>query len=139
MAVEKWLFTDEPVEEGEIIEIEKLYGVILPCDYKQCIKENNGGFPEPNIFDCDEETEMVFNNLISFTDEDVNIRMFRGLSSQRLFPFAKDPFGNLICFDYRGSNESPKVVFFNIEENGKSTITSICDSFTMLLDRLYYL
>jgi hypothetical protein len=141
VAVEKWLFKDPPVEEEKITEIEKLYGVILPYDYKECIKENNGGFPEPNIFDCDDESiEKVFNNLISFTDENVNIRMFQEFSSgSSLFPFAKDPFGNLICFDYRESNESPKVVFLNFEESGETSITLICDSFTMLLDRLYYL
>lgn len=139
MAVEKWLFT-EPLLEEEITEIEKIYGVMLPSDYKQCIKENNGGFPEPNIFDCDDgSTEMVFNNLISFTDENVNIRMFHEFTSQSLFPFAQDPFGNLICFDYKESNKSPKVVYLNFEENKEFTITSVCDSFTVLLDRLYYL
>lgn len=62
--------------------------------------------------------------------------MFYEFSSQKLIPFAKDPFGNLLCFDYRYNEKSPKIVFYDCEE---TTITTVCDSFTELLERLYAL
>lgn len=136
MGLKKWTFTEEtPLDEKVISEVELLFGVKLPEDYKQCIKENNGGYPEPNAFDWDDgSTGSVFNNLISFTNKDLNIKMFAELSEQRLFPIADDPFGNLICFDYRYNERSPKIVFYDHEEQ---TICLVCDSFIALLERLY--
>lgn len=137
MGLIKWIFTEEPLEEIKIVEAEKSFGFNLPDDYKQCIMENNGGFPEPNIFDCDEgRIEAVFNNLISFTNKDLNIKMFSEFSSQKLIPFAKAPFGNLLCFDYRYNEKLPVIVFCDCEE---TIITPVCDSFTDLLERLYAL
>ncbi|MBP3041174.1 SMI1/KNR4 family protein [Bacillaceae bacterium Marseille-Q3522] len=138
MGLKKWLFSGEHLDEKKITEVEKSFGFKFPADYKQCIMKNNGGFPEPNIFDCDDgRTEAVFNNLISFTDENLNIKMFYEFSLQKLIPFARDPFGNLLCFDYRDNDESPKIVFYNCEENGITLVTPVCESFTVLLDRLY--
>ena len=72
------------LDEDRIIEVEKLFGFKLPNDYKQCIIKNNGGYPEPNVFDSDDgRVEAVFNNLISFTDKDINIEMFQEFSSQK--------------------------------------------------------
>lgn len=137
MGLIKWIFTEESLDEMKIGEVENSFGFNLPDDYKQCIKENNGGFPEPNNFDCEDgRIEAVFNNLISFTNKDLNIKMFYEFSSQKLIPFAKDPFGNLLCFDYRYNEKSPKIVFYDFEE---TTITPVCDSFTDLLERLYAL
>lgn len=137
MGLIKWIFTEEPLDEIKIGEVENSFGFNLPDDYKQCIMKKNGGFPEPNNFDCDDgRIEAVFNNLISFTNKDLNIKMFYEFSSQKLIPFAKDPFGNLLCFDYRYNEKSPKIVFYDCEE---TTITPVCDSFTDLLERLYAL
>lgn len=137
MGLIKWIFTEKSLDEMKIGEVENSFGFNLPDDYKQCIIENNGGFPEPNNFDCEDgRIEAVFNNLISFTNKDLNIKMFYEFSSQKLIPFAKDPFGNLLCFDYRYNEKSPKIVFYDFEE---TTITPVCDSFTDLLERLYAL
>jgi SMI1-KNR4 cell-wall len=137
MGLINWLYTEEPIDEKKIAEVEELFGFNLPDDYKQCVINNNGGFPEPNIFDCDDgRIEVVFNNLISFTNEDMNIKMFYEFSLQKLIPFARDPFGNLLCFDYRYNEKAPKVVFFDSEEE-ETTITPVCDSFTDLINRLY--
>lgn len=137
MGLIKWIFTEGPLEEIKIDEVEKSFGFNLPDDYKQCIMENNGGFPEPNIFDCDDgRIEAVFNNLISYTNKDLNIKMFTEFSFQKIFPFAKDPFGNLLCFDYRFNEKLPVIVFYDCEER---IITPVCDSFTDLLERLYAL
>lgn len=140
MGVEKWLFSGEPLNEDKIIEVEKLFGFQFPSDYKQCIIKNNGGYPEPNIFDSDDgRLEAVFNNLISFTDTNINIKMFHEFSSEKLIPFARDPFGNLLCFDYSKNVNSPHIIFYNTEESEIALISPICKSFTDLLERLYSL
>ncbi|MGN0974171.1 MAG: SMI1/KNR4 family protein [Bacilli bacterium] len=138
MGLKKWFFLGKPLGENKIIEVERLFGFKLPDDYKNCVMENNGGFPEPNTFDCDDgRIEAVFNDLISFTDEDLNIKMFSEFSLKKLIPFGRDPFGNLLCFDYNENIDSPKVVFYNCEETGSTLITPVCQTFTDLLDRLY--
>lgn len=140
MGIKKWLFSGESLDEKKIIEVEGIFGFKLPDDYKNCIMRNDGGFPEPNVFDCDDgRIEAVFNDLISFTDKDLNIKMFSEFSSQKLIPFARDPFGNLLCFDYNENVDAPKVVFYNCEEIGSTLITPVCQSFTDLLNRLYSL
>ncbi|WHX50170.1 SMI1/KNR4 family protein [Paenibacillus woosongensis] len=45
-----WLFTDEQLNENDIITMENSLGVKFPEDYKNCIKKYNGGYPEPNIY-----------------------------------------------------------------------------------------
>ena len=55
----------------------------------------------------------------------------------KVYPFARDPFGNLLCFDYRNSTESPTVVFWDHEEeNIKEAIYPVCSTFTELLASL---
>lgn len=140
MGIVRWLFVDETISESKINEIEKLFGMKFPSDYRKCIMDNNGGFPEPNVFDCDDGTiEVVFNHLISFTNEDENIEMYQEFSSKKLFPFARDPFGHLLCFDYRESQLSPEVVFYDYNEMSGSVTNRICQSFTDLIERLYSL
>lgn len=141
MGVEKWLFSsEEPLDEDKIIEVEELFGFKLPSDYKQCILKNNGAYPEPNVFDSDDgRIETVFNNLISFTDTNINIKMFHKFSSQKLIPFARDPFGNLLCFDYSKDEEAPPIIFYNTEESEIGLTSQVCNSFTDLLERLYSL
>ncbi|HAE43690.1 MAG TPA: SMI1/KNR4 family protein, partial [Clostridiales bacterium] len=59
----------------------------------------------------------------------------------KIYPFPEDPFGNLICFDYRnGMNKSLKVVFWDHEiahDSSEEAIRYICVNFTILLHKLY--
>lgn len=84
----KWVYSEEPIDEKKIVEVEKLYGFKLPDDYKLCVLNNNGGYPAPNFFDCDDgRIEAVFNNLISFTNDDININMFYEFSFRKFIMF----------------------------------------------------
>lgn len=45
-------------------------------------KKNNGGYPEPNIYDInDDEGGAVFDCLLSFTNKDANIEVVYELTS----------------------------------------------------------
>ncbi|MGE7186632.1 SMI1/KNR4 family protein [Peribacillus sp. NPDC006672] len=141
MGLKKWLFVEEEKpDESVIASIEKAFDIEYPDDYKICVMKYNGGFPEPNIFNFSEGQQGVFNDLISFTDNDINIEMFyerfSGPTLKGIVPFARDPFGNYLCFDYRNNHSSPKIVFLNHEEE---TLLLVCDTFNDLLKQLYSL
>ena len=101
--------------------VEHKLGIVFPHLYLETIKKFNGGSPVNNVFDTEKTHERVFSNLLSFNLEgttsiltvweDNKERMPNGL-----IPFATDPGGNYICFDYRSTTE-PSVIFWNHEEN----------------------
>ena len=116
-----WEDIEELATSGNISKVEHELGVNFPHLFIETVKKYNGGTPKNNIFDTQESNERVFSNLLSFNVdnshsilsvwEDVKDRMPNGV-----IPFATDPGGNLICFDYRNDNE-PEVIFWNHEEN----------------------
>ncbi|WP_269083708.1 SMI1/KNR4 family protein [Peribacillus butanolivorans] len=94
MGLKKWLFVEEEKpDESVIASIEKAFDIEYPDDYKICVMKYNGGFPEPNIFNFSEGQQGVFNDLISFTDNDINIEMFyerfSGPTLKGIVPFAR--------------------------------------------------
>lgn len=87
-------------------EIESLFGVKLPNDFRDFILTHSGGRPLPHTYDCPTRDEAVLHNLLNFDkNEKYNVFKTYGLIKDRLleniYPFAEDPFGNHICFDYR--------------------------------------
>lgn len=135
-----WLFVDEEIDSEIINNVEKSFGILFPEDYRECIKKNNGGYPEPNLYDFNEdEGGAVFDCLLSYTNKDANIEVIFDIMDlpKGIIPFARDPFGGLICFDYRDGIESPVVVFFDPELDEDSKIKPICSTFTELLEGLY--
>lgn len=58
---------------------------------------------------------------------------------EKVIPFAEDPFGNLLCFDYR-NDDQPIIVFWEHEKafNDKESATIyLCDTFTKLMLMLH--
>ena len=70
-------------------------------------------------------------NLVSIYEK------FKDKLPRDIVPFARDPFGDMICFDYRIS-KIPSIVFWRVDK-GKSeeSIDFICDTFSDLLSSLY--
>ncbi len=52
-----------------------------------------------------------------------------------IIPFATDPFGNKICFDFRNDKHSPTIVLYDSDEQA---IEYICSTFTNLINSLYF-
>ncbi|MCK6075296.1 SMI1/KNR4 family protein [Paenibacillus silvae] len=140
MARVEWIQSDGPISEELIKEVEQYFGVEFPIDYKECIKEFNGGYPEPDVFNINDESDAIFSCLLSYTEEGANIITLYEITSEflpsKIIPFARDPFGNLICFDYRSEKE-PSIIFFDHEEHSHEAIFPICRTFTELIDSLY--
>lgn len=136
----EWI-QSKPIDNETIEHTERYFGIKFPNDYKDCIKEVNGGYPTPDTFNFDGRNEAVLLCLLSLTSQQGNITEVYDLNSNVLpagvYPFARDPFGNLICFDYRGDIESPIIVFFDHELDSNEAIYYVCNTFTELLESLY--
>ncbi|MFD2388047.1 SMI1/KNR4 family protein [Enterococcus rivorum] len=110
----------------------------------EVVSKYNGGFPEPDTFVINSREEMI-NNLINLK-ADINYNIFQIVEavSDRLvsgiIPFGRDAGGNLICFDYR-SSQNPTIVFWDHEIAGggdlEEAITPICETFTDFLNMLH--
>ena len=141
----KWLLIGLKIDRKKIKEIEKKIGIKFPEDYIDCVVNNHGGTPKKKAYDFKDRKEAVFNRLLSYNDESpINIlkiyNLMKSYLPKYIIPFAEDPFGNNICFDYRENKSSPKVVFWDHEVAGMNpdrAIQYICESFTELLEKLY--
>jgi hypothetical protein len=140
MAVRKWVQIEELNDyDRNVREVERVLSVKFPSDFLECIKTNNAGCPIPNCILINNNEE-VFKHLLSFNlDSDFSILKIYNMLKERLadkiIPFARDPFGNYFCFDYRKS-ENPSIVFWESEEasvNINADLKKVCNSFTKLL------
>ncbi|MEC1458119.1 MULTISPECIES: SMI1/KNR4 family protein [Bacillus] len=141
----EWDFAESPVNEEQIQQVETKLGIKFPKDYKECVMQNGGGTPTPEVFDAGERKDAVFGYLYSFHEDSDSFiinaynRYRDGRMADRLIPIADDAFGNEICFDFRASETNPPVVFWDHEEafeNPEAAVTYVCDNFTELINSL---
>ncbi|MHB1042660.1 MAG: SMI1/KNR4 family protein [Eubacteriales bacterium] len=142
----EWLFKREEIKVDNISIVEGAFGVKFPEDYIECVMKNHGGHPTLDIFYIDGRGETVFNWLLSFNSDDVLfiVKIYNDIRDRLvddIYPFADDPFGNFICFDYRkGKDKPPSIAFWDHElayEDPEKGIFPICSTFTELLSKLY--
>src|SRR5262245_229696 len=100
-----WDFHEEPVDYSKILSVANDLGVTFSTDYVECVLENHGASPFPNVFDIEIAEGFVFGALLNFIDgASESVISALGMVSDALpsyvIPFAKDPGGNLLCFDY---------------------------------------
>ncbi|KFN04741.1 SMI1/KNR4 family protein [Bacillus clarus] len=138
-----WSFMSKtPITAEEIQKVEQYFNIKLPDDFVECVKKYDGGYPHPKVFDVLGQDENVFSDLLTLHIEDKYsiVQNYEGVKdrlSDKVYPFARDPFGNLLCFDYRNELQSPTVVFWDHEEEDmEKAIYPVCSSFTELLNSL---
>ena len=157
----EWQFADEPVSEEYVYKIGNELGFKLPRDYISCAAINNGANVEPELFNVGNR-EKVFGTLLSYNNRSdefiVDIyNSYRETLPNGLVPFAFDPGGNLICFDYKEHEENPIVVFWEhenawekgmlmreegltaeqAEERARENVFYVAATFTEFLDKLH--
>lgn len=127
-----------------IIKIENELNITFPADFKKFILEHSGARPIPHTFDFKGRVEAVINNVFHFDlSKEYNVLEEYGFVKDRfindVYPFARDPFGNLICFDFRKDKENPSVVFWDheIPSDDPKNYQFIANSFTEFIDKLY--
>ena len=143
-----WKFITPLKSTNLITEYEEKIGYKFPEDFKECIKQNNYGYPENKFFyswkgKC--KRKRVFNYLFSFNKDDItsiwNYNDWRERFSdwvkysngeiENYVVFAGDAFGNFIGYNKRNNG----IVFINHEQLG-SAVEKISDSFTELVNSL---
>ena len=125
-----WKYVIPLENKEEIQEIEKKYSVLLPNDQKECIENNNAGYPNKKIFYNEVSKEKIFKDLISYNREDEeNIYQFEELFRINLIPFGLDPSGNILCLD-----DDKKVILYLHETQEKEFVAN---NFSEFLNKLY--
>lgn len=125
----EWKFVKKTSIDN-IRKVEYLTGFSIPEDLKRVILDCNSGYPTSSCYDTIVEQGKEIKKLLSFNEEDSeNIYMFLNFYKEtKLFPFADDSAGNLICLD------KANVVLWNHETAEK---TYIANSVTEFLSKLY--
>jgi cell wall assembly regulator SMI1 len=135
----EWIASKGELHYEAIKTVEKQWGIKFPDDFVECVLKNDGASPEPSAFNFEGKRGASFGFLLSFRPDneiyilDVYNRIKKALPKS-VFPFADDPAGNFICFDYRQDPTGPKVVFWDHEWD---KVIPVCDRFTDLINKLY--
>lgn len=143
----EWKYVTPLLSEDLIAAYEEKIGYRFPEDFRECVKQNNNGYPEKKNF-CSwqgkSKRKRVFRHLLSFNKEDASSiwryndwhgdwLTFSNGEIANYVTFAGDPFGNLICFDKR----TDEIVWINHEEaDFSAAVESVAKSFTEMLNHL---
>jgi hypothetical protein len=133
----KWRKSKVPADKQSIDQV-KNFGIQFPSDFRRIAIASHGTQPSPDTIDFGDLKQILFGCLLSFEkNSPIYIeRVYRWVKDDlpdKVFPFAKDPFGNLYCFDYRDS-EDPIIVYWYHES---SNVTKVCDNFSDIEKMLY--
>jgi len=118
----------------QIRDIEIQHGIKFPKSYIDVIIQFNGARPDKNKFSLKNREDCVFEELINWDKKrSANIYFWmRVTESLNVIPFAKDPFGNCICFKFR-QVDNPEIVFWDHETNKITNISYNFDAFLSML------
>ena len=129
-----WKYADPLPDVNELDLIEEQYGFVIPKDLRTCLIANNGGRPNKMRLPLRDGGEVEFGYLLSFGPDEVEdfyeiLENFSLCDNGRLkmFPFARDPAGNLFCV------RDNDIVFLDHETD---EIFPVYGKFTQLLERL---
>ncbi|MGL6107314.1 SMI1/KNR4 family protein [Romboutsia sp.] len=123
----QWQFTSDNGTIEDIKKIEEITNVKLPKEYVQCVLLNNGGYPDKNTFDIENEKGKVFEYLLGISEEDDEdvlsiYKLFNDNQKVDVVPFGMDPFGNYLCFKYNNKDEY-NVIFLDHENKNEKFIS----------------
>lgn len=120
------------IDESLIKEVETMYNITLPMDYKKVVLENNNARPSVSTFDTEVSKEHVFKKLLSLRQDDIeNVYKAKSVLSAvdtNLFPFGIDPAGNFLCF-------KNGIVCYWLHED--DSVYKVANNFTDFLNGLY--
>ena len=130
---------------NQISDFENKLGIELPNDFKEVVRNQDGGTPELPALDFCGMSEKVFSGLIPLLEPNdysesiiETIKSYETPFPDGIIPFGQDPFGNLYCFDYRNKS-LPTIVYWDheMEMNENNQFCLVAETFTDLLNMLY--
>jgi len=116
----KWHFSDSKADRSVIKTFESQTNLELPKSYVRLAIESNGATPIMKKFHTQDGTLHIFNYLLDW-DKNQKDNIFLTYSSfsveheKNIVPFANDPFGNLICFNFIENTKDPSIVYWDHE------------------------
>jgi SMI1 / KNR4 family (SUKH-1) len=137
-----FVLRNPPVAADDAVRsVEAALGARFPSDFLAVARCNQGRTPTPCCYRLPDGTRSVFNHLLHFEESPPASnyveawRDLRDLLPERVIPFAPDPGGNYLCFDFRESETDPRVVFW-AHDIVDAPLQPVAESFSELLDTL---
>jgi cell wall assembly regulator SMI1 len=132
-----------PVDESEVVQLERALGTQLPDSYRRFLMRTNGGIPTPDVIDIvgmpGSPTDVqVFFGIDRGVESSNLLWNFRLLSRRipncRILPIGCDSGGNIFCLELTG-NDAGNVMYFAL---GKSdaTLYFVATSFEAFLEKI---
>lgn len=137
-----WDGCHPPVENSAFVEAERVLGVSLPQDYRDCARVCHGGRPRKSAFAFADpdigRMESCLGILLSYSGDDsegllVTFERLRRLLPPAVVPIADDGGGDFVCLDYRLGTD-PTIGYWH---HGADSLVSVAPNFTEFLDSLY--
>lgn len=130
----QWSGARGDVTVEQISDFENMHKVVFPESYKSLVLKQNGGFPSKNLFVSAEGRESVFESLINWDkSRKANIFFWTEIVNRtKVIPFGKDPFGNVICFNFN-YGKNPEIQFWDHET---SELIPVASTFEFFLEKL---
>ncbi|MEO1172687.1 MAG: SMI1/KNR4 family protein [Myxococcota bacterium] len=105
----------DPASESKIDAFEQKYGVTFPTSYRDFLRQHNGGFPEPNVYESRDiyvEVSLLFE--VGSEEYDRAIMTFEHAIAQCFIPVGESGGGDYFLM----SLATGAVVFWDHEEEG---------------------
>ena len=154
--METWINEDRmKIEDGygsfsleRVRFINEKIGVSLPLLFIEMMKDNDGGFPEKNIFSFQDVRKnkvrlKCIGSFLSFNENQYGDILETYLDPPEFFPkglvaFGEDGGGDFICFDYREGkdNPNPPIVYWSHEANEGEDVSFIAKDFETFIGML---
>lgn len=132
----QWRFDKSPITVDQMAQIESEAGVLFPLEYKMLMLEHHGGRPQPNGFDTDRTKGRKVKSFLPILPEYkinlLDLKKWLPLPD-RLIPFAGDPAGNYVCFDYKKGMTHPEIVLWLHETEETEWISPSFETFLSML------
>ncbi|OCA84030.1 hypothetical protein A8F94_14940 [Bacillus sp. FJAT-27225] len=148
-----WHRSNGPLILDYVRQVERLLTIKFPKEYVASVIAHDGGHPEPNRFDTVRRKGYVMDRLLTLRDDPVGLlriysKIVEGLP-HGIIPFGYEVTGDLICFDFKNSYETPSIVLWkhelapdeedvgSQEEMRRIGLEYISNSYEEFIDSLY--
>lgn len=109
----------EPASDAAVRDAERQLRVRLPADFLAVAQVHQGAAPVPAKVDLPDGSTTSVAHLLHFAEGTGNIvaRGFpvEGVIDKGVIPFAEDIGGDLFCFNYRETPDTPSVAYWSVD------------------------
>lgn len=142
-------------DEERLSNIEEIWGVRLPEEIRRSLMIDNGGVPEKRNFQCGKRTRMIVRFLCikekntneNYAYYDINVVLTQveericsdpDLVGYNIIPIADLFAGDLLCLDYRESEEPMVCVWLHEESDEWDPVTEkVANTYSEFMDMLF--